>query len=107
MNTVHLKNRIISLLKNLPDLRDDFDKLLSIIWKEEISGKVVSGDLTFLSLVYNHSVSRVLDVLKLFEEAQEEDNTLRGLNYYMKTMNISDACKALEKDKVKKQTSLF
>jgi len=79
MNKVPLKNRIISIMQNHENTRDDWQYLLAMIWRQEVDHTVSSY--VFLGMVAKRKVSSPENVRRTWQKILEEVPELRGPEY--------------------------
>lgn len=80
--TKQLANRVLRLLTQYPDLRDENQKLLAMIWREDIGeSNHLRTDFAILGDIFNKKVTHPESVLRCWRKVLEENPILRGPNY--------------------------
>lgn len=79
---VTLKNKIMKLLQDKPFLRDDWQYVLSMIWKDQIGEHNHSASAyAFLGLLAHKQISSPESVRRSWQLILEENPMLRGPEY--------------------------
>lgn len=74
-----LNKLITKLLKDNPILRDDFMKLLAVVWRNEISEEDHKKSVFhLLGEIYNHKLTHPESLRRTSQQIQEEIPQLRG-----------------------------
>jgi len=93
-----LTNKVIELLKTYPNLRDDDQYLISMVWMDEIGEEQHSASaFSLLGKIARHEVSNPESIRRTRQKAQQENPDLRGPNYQKRQTEYQDEFKqALE-----------
>lgn len=81
MELISIKERIISLLKSKPELRDSDNALIAKVWYYEI-GKDIDKTLDFLNAVANGRVTNPESIRRCRQNLQQHREELRGPKWH-------------------------
>ncbi|QDP65224.1 MAG: hypothetical protein Unbinned2819contig1004_15 [Prokaryotic dsDNA virus sp.] len=86
------KEKVETLLKKHPELKDNDNKLISVFWLNEIGTETIEHMTAFqlLQFVANSELTNPETIRRVRQKLQEQDPALRGQKYKKRKNNGND-----------------